>query len=96
MVGHVRAQALNLKQNTQQQQRKTMTNKEFVTMVWEKQCPKIPLPADFSPLAGLEGPYLYRNGRVLYFDPKEQKYYDRGQDLYLSDREAERTILNLK
>ena len=73
-----------------------MTNKEFVAMVWEKQCPIMPLSPDFIPIEGMEGPYQYGNGRVLHFDPREQKYYDRTQDLYLSDKEAEIVILNRK
>ena len=37
----------------------------------------------FRPKAGLEGPFRYRSGIVLYYDPKEGKYYDSLCDLYL-------------
>lgn len=48
-----------------------------------------PTSLDFQgPLDGLEGPWTMKNGRVVYYDPKEGKYYDRRQDLYLSDDEA--------
>jgi hypothetical protein len=32
---------------------------------------------------GLEGPFLYANGRVLYYDPKEGEYYDPLTDFYI-------------
>ena len=37
---------------------------------------------------GLEGPFRYRTGAILYYDPKEQKYYDSGRDMYLDSEEA--------
>lgn len=39
-------------------------------------------------LPDLEGPFRMKNGRVVYYDPKEGKYYDRRTDMYLSDEEA--------
>jgi hypothetical protein len=36
---------------------------------------------------GLEGPFMTRSGKVVYYDPKEGKYYDRDSDMYLSDEE---------
>jgi hypothetical protein len=33
---------------------------------------------------GLEGPFRQRNGKVLYYDPKEGKYYDSDTDMYIS------------
>jgi len=44
------------------------------------------------PIPGLEGPFLFPTGFVLYYDPGEGKYYDRGSDVYLSDREAARAL----
>lgn len=41
-----------------------------------------------GPLKGLEGPFRMKNGRVVYYDTAEGKYYDRRSDMYLSDREA--------
>ncbi len=38
---------------------------------------------DYPPIPGLEGPFRFRNGRILYYDPKEGKYYDRKSDLYV-------------
>ena len=32
---------------------------------------------------GLEGPFRMKNGQVLYYDPKEGKYYDRDTDMYV-------------
>jgi len=32
----------------------------------------------------MEGPFQYRNGQILYYDPKEGKYYDRKTDMYQS------------
>lgn len=33
---------------------------------------------------GLEGPFSMKNGKVLYYDPKEGNYYDRDTDMYVS------------
>jgi len=38
---------------------------------------------------GLEGPFMTRSGKVVYYDPKEGKYYDRDSDMYLSHEEYE-------
>lgn len=37
---------------------------------------------------GLEGPFHYPNGRVLYYDPKEGSYWDPRTDFYVSYDEA--------
>ena len=37
---------------------------------------------------GLEGPFRFRNGRIVYYDPREGKYYDSETDMYLSDKET--------
>lgn len=64
-----------------------MSKKDFVRMVRDKG--KVPnLKGDMGPLPGLEGPFQYRSGAVLYYDPKAGKYYDRGKDMYLDDQEA--------
>ena len=34
---------------------------------------------------GLEGPIRARNGRVVYYDPKEGQYYDPDTDIYISN-----------
>ena len=33
---------------------------------------------------GLEGPFFYANGRVLYYDPREGAYWDPRTDFYVS------------
>ena len=33
---------------------------------------------------GLEGPFTTLSGKVVYYDPKEGKYYDPDTDIYLS------------
>lgn len=38
---------------------------------------------------GLEGPIRLKNGKVVYYDPREGKYYDAGSDMYLSNEEYE-------
>jgi len=32
---------------------------------------------------GLEGPYVYPNGTVLYYDPKVNEYWDPKTDFYV-------------
>jgi hypothetical protein len=36
---------------------------------------------------GLEGPFRFRSGIVLYYDPKEGKYYNPKTDFYLEYQE---------
>lgn len=38
---------------------------------------------------GLEGPIRARNGKVVYYDPKEGQYYDPDTDIYISNDEWE-------
>ena len=51
------------------------------------------LKGDMGPIPGLEGPFQYRSGAVLYYDPREGKYYDRGKDMYLDNDEAARLTM---
>lgn len=37
----------------------------------------------FGPRPGLEGPYRYPNGRVLYYDPRAGQYWDPRTDFYV-------------
>jgi hypothetical protein len=41
----------------------------------------------FEARKGLEGPFNF-NGRVVYYDPKEGRYWDPRTDFYLSNTEA--------
>ena len=41
----------------------------------------------YTPMKGLEGPYIFQTGKVLYYDPKEGKYYDRDTDFYVSNKD---------
>lgn len=41
----------------------------------------------YGPRKGLEGPFRYASGRVLYYDPREGQYYDPTTDFYVSDEE---------
>ena len=45
----------------------------------------------YGPLKGLEGPMNF-NGRVLYYDPKEGRYWDPKTDFYLSHDEFFRLV----
>ena len=40
-------------------------------------------PDEYPPIKGMEGPFMGKNGRVVYYDPKEGRYYDRKTDIYL-------------
>jgi hypothetical protein len=43
--------------------------------------------ARWQPRKGLEGPFFYATGRVLYYDPKEGEYYDPLTDYYVDQEE---------
>jgi hypothetical protein len=40
-------------------------------------------PNEYPPIRGMEGPFRFRDGRVLYYDPREGKYYDSKSDMYV-------------
>jgi hypothetical protein len=42
----------------------------------------------FGPRKGLEGPFTFVNGRVLYYDVKEGQYYDPLTDFYVDNEEV--------
>ena len=41
----------------------------------------------YTPMKGLEGPFVFQTGKVLYYDPQEGKYYDRDTDFYVSNKD---------
>jgi hypothetical protein len=45
--------------------------------------------AKWQPRKGLEGPFFYATGRVLYYDPKEGQYYDPLTDYYVEQEEVD-------
>ena len=45
--------------------------------------------AKWQPRRGLEGPFFYANGRVLYYDVKEGQYYDPTTDYYVEQAEMD-------
>ena len=52
---------------------------------------------NYGPRKGLEGPFHYPNGRVLYYDPKEGDYWDPLTDFYVPRDEVadlQRSILD--
>lgn len=40
---------------------------------------------EYGTRKGLEGPFHYPNGQVLYYDPKEGQYYDPTTDFYVEN-----------
>lgn len=60
---------------------KKLTFKEFL-MEGYKILP--PIDDRYQEREGLEGPFRTKSGKVLYYDPKEGKYYDPDTDMYLS------------
>jgi len=42
----------------------------------------------YRALPGLEGPFVFSNGRVLYYDPKFGQYWDPRTDFYLEHDEV--------
>lgn len=66
-----------------------MKNQDFVNSVRQKYAPSVrPIDRDrYTDIPGMEGPFMLRSGKVVYYDPKEGKYYDRDSDMYMSDEE---------
>lgn len=44
---------------------------------------------EYGPRKGLEGPWQFGPGRVLYYDPAEGKYYDPRTDFYVEQDEMD-------
>jgi hypothetical protein len=44
----------------------------------------------YQPRKGLEGPFFYPSGAVLYYDPKAGQYWDPQTDFYVSDDDVSR------
>ena len=47
-----------------------------------------PRDQKWQPRKGLEGPFFYANGQVLYYDPKEGQYWDPTTDFYVEISEV--------
>lgn len=43
----------------------------------------------YGPRKGLEGPFVFVSGRILYYDPKEGQYYDPTTDFYVEQTEMD-------
>ena len=43
---------------------------------------------NYTARAGLEGPFRYPNGQVLYYDPREGQYWDPKTDFYVPNDEV--------
>jgi len=48
---------------------------------------------EFREREGLEGPFRYHSGRVLYYDTREGRYYDPLRDMYL-DFDEQTLVVN--
>jgi hypothetical protein len=46
----------------------------------------------YGPRKGLEGPFVYANGQILYYDSREGQYWDPKTDFYMSNEDMD--ILN--
>lgn len=42
----------------------------------------------WKPRKGLEGPYFYPSGAVLYYDPRAGQYWDPTTDFYVDNQEV--------
>lgn len=42
----------------------------------------------WQPRKGLEGPFYYPSGRVLYYDPKQGQYWDPTTDFYVENQDV--------
>ena len=47
------------------------------------------LEKQYQSRKGLEGPFFYPSGHVLYYDPKAGQYYDPKTDFYLENSELD-------
>lgn len=59
--------------------------KDFVKQAWANQGVYTTPATDQQPQPGLEGPFQFKDGRVLYYDPKVGQYYDQQTDMYVDN-----------
>jgi hypothetical protein len=45
---------------------------------------------EYGPRSGLEGPFHYPNGQVLYYDVREGQYWDPRTDFYVDHADVAR------
>ena len=43
----------------------------------------------YKPRRGLEGPFVFAGGRILYYDPREGRYWDPRTDFYVDHIEMD-------
>lgn len=65
-----------------------MSNKEFYDYHTRDKHISPDLKGDMGPIPGMEGPFQFKSGAVLYWDNSTGEYYDRGKDMYLDREEA--------
>jgi len=73
-----------------------MSNKEFSDYHTRDKHLAPDLKGDMGPLPGMEGPFQFKSGAVLYYDNKAGKYYDRGKDMHLDNEEAAMLTMEIK
>ena len=78
----------DIDENQEKEMMAKMSNKELYKYLTHDKFVAPNLKGDMGPIPGLEGPFQYRSGAVLYYDPREGKYYDRRRDMYLDNDEA--------
>jgi len=47
------------------------------------------LLAGYGPRKGLEGPFIFASGRILYYDPREGQYWCPRSDFYIEQSEMD-------
>ena len=78
----------DIDENQEKEMMAKMSNKELYKYLTHDKFTVPNLKGDMGPIPGLEGPFQYKSGAVLYYDPREGKYYDRRKDMYLDNDEA--------
>ena len=43
----------------------------------------------YGPRKGLEGPFVYPNGQILYYDTREGQYWNPQTDFYMSNEDMD-------
>lgn len=68
------------------------SKKSDIESAWRKQGVTKVRPIDrdeYPPIKGMEGPFQTRRGHIVYYDPREGRYYDSKSDIYLDHNPME-------
>jgi len=86
---HQKSQAAKKSRRTGKEKSKEVSEMAVLAGLGEGYKIMPPMDPKYVERGGLEGPFTTRSGKVVYYDPREGRYYDPDTDIYMSSDEYE-------